>query len=107
MVGSALVKHLRHEGYVNVIEVGRQECDLVNPASTRAFFEAIRQDSVFHAAARVYGIRGNMKNKASAFYDNVMINTNVVDAAQKVGVKKITVLSVSVRKSWPKSAQHS
>jgi GDP-L-fucose synthase len=101
LVGSALVEHLRHEGYVNVNEVGRQECDLVNPASTRDFFDATRPDYVFHAAARVYGIMGNMKNKALSFYDNVMINTNVVDAAQKVGVKKITVMGTGAVYPYP------
>lgn len=101
LVGSALVEHLKNEGYSNVIEVGRQECDLVDPVSTRQFFEATRPDYVFHAAARVYGIMGNMKNKALSFYDNVMINTNVVDAAQKVGVRKITVMGTGAVYPFP------
>jgi GDP-L-fucose synthase len=101
LVGSALVEHLRHEGYVNVIEVGRQECDLVDSGSTRRFFEATRPDYVFHAAARVYGIMGNMKNKALSFYDNVMINTNVVDSSQKVGVRKITVMGTGAIYPFP------
>ncbi|OIR10717.1 GDP-L-fucose synthase [mine drainage metagenome] len=101
LVGSALVEHLKNEGYANVIEVGRQECDLVDPVSTRQFFEATRPDYVFHAAARVYGIMGNMKNKALSFYDNVMINTNVVDASQKVGVRKITVMGTGAVYPFP------
>ena len=101
LVGSALVERLKHEGYLNVIEVGRKECDLVDPVSTRHFFEATRPDYVAHAAARVYGIMGNMKNKALSFYDNVMINTNVVDAAQKVGVKKITVMGTGAVYPYP------
>lgn len=101
LVGSALVEHLKNEGYSNVIEVGRQECDLVDPVSTRHFFEATRPDYVFHAAARVYGIMGNMKNKALSFYDNVMINTNVVDAAQKAGVRKITVMGTGAVYPFP------
>lgn len=101
MVGSALVEHLKNEGYVNVIEAGRHECDLVSSGSTRDFFEATRPDYVFHAAARVYGIMGNMKNKALSFYDNVMINTNVVDAAQKVGVRKITVMGTGAVYPFP------
>lgn len=101
LVGSALIEHLKHEGYQNIIEVGRQECDLVNPVATLGFFEATRPDYVFHAAARVYGIMGNMKNKALSFYDNVMINTNVVDAAQKVGVRKITVMGTGAVYPFP------
>ncbi|MGE8411564.1 MAG: GDP-L-fucose synthase family protein [Pseudomonas sp.] len=101
LVGSALVEHLKHEGYLNVIEVGRQECDLVCPVSTLEFFKKHKPDYVFHAAARVYGIMGNMKNKALSFYDNVMINTNVVDASQKVGVRKITVMGTGAVYPFP------
>lgn len=101
LVGSALVEHMRDVGYKNVIEVGRKECDLIDSAATRRFFEEARPDYVFHAAARVYGIMGNMKNKALSFYDNVMINTNVVDAAQRVGVKKITVMGTGAVYPYP------
>lgn len=101
LVGSALVEHLREDGYENVIELGREDCDLIDTAATRAFFERNAPDYVFHAAARVYGIMGNMKNKALSFYDNVMINTNVVDAAQKVGVKKITVMGTGAVYPYP------
>lgn len=101
LVGSALVEHMKAEGYVNVIELGRQDCDLVDPVSTLRFFEKTRPDYVFHAAARVYGIMGNMKNKALSFYDNVMINTNVVDASHKVGVRKITVMGTGAVYPYP------
>lgn len=101
LVGSALVEHMRAEGWKNVIELGRDECDLTNAEDTRRFFEQHRPDYVFHAAARVYGIMGNMKNKALSFYDNVMINTNVVDAAQRVGVKKITVMGTGAVYPYP------
>ncbi len=101
LVGSALVEHLKNEGYKNVIELGRHDCDLIDTTSTRRFFEEQRPDYVFHAAARVYGIMGNMKNKALSFYDNVMINTNVVDAAQRVGVKKIAVMGTGAVYPYP------
>jgi GDP-L-fucose synthase len=101
LVGSALVEHMKNVGYKNIIEVGRLECDLVDTLATRRFFEKNRPAYVFHAAARVYGIMGNMKNKALSFYDNVMINTNVVDAAQQVGVKKITVMGTGAVYPYP------
>lgn len=101
LVGSALVEHLKDQGYSNVIELGREDCDLIDPASTLQFFENARPDYVFHAAARVYGIMGNMKNKALSFYDNVMINTNVVDASQKIGVKKIAVMGTGAVYPYP------
>lgn len=101
LVGSALVEYMRNEGFEKVIEVGRNHCDLVDPIATRTLFEQVRPDYVFHAAARVYGIMGNMKNKALSFYDNVMINTNVVDAAHRVGVKKITVMGTGAVYPFP------
>ena len=101
LVGSALVAHMKAEGFTNIIELGRQDCDLTDAKSTQQFFENSRPDYVFHAAARVYGIMGNMKNKALSFYDNVMINTNVVDASQKVGVRKITVMGTGAVYPFP------
>ncbi len=101
LVGSAVVEHLKNEGYKNIIEVGRGNCDLTDTLVTRRFFEESAPDYVFHAAARVYGIMGNMKNKALSFYDNVLINTNVVDASQKVGVKKITVMGTGAIYPYP------
>ena len=101
LVGSALAEHLRQQGYTNLVEIGRTHCDLTDTMATRALFEQHKPTYVFHAAARVYGIMGNMKNKALSFYDNVMINTNVVDAAQRVGVKKITVMGTGAVYPYP------
>ena len=101
LVGSALVEHLKQEGFENIIEVRRDNCDIVDTVATRDFFKKESPDYVFHAAARVYGIMGNMKNKGLSFYDNVMINTNVVDSAQKVGVKKLTVMGTGAVYPYP------
>jgi GDP-L-fucose synthase len=101
LVGSALVEHLIAKGFTNVITLGRHNCDLTDTVSTKLYFEKHKPTYVFHAAARVYGIMGNMKNKALSFYDNIMINTNVVDAAQKVGVKKITVMGTGAVYPYP------
>ncbi len=101
LVGSALVEHLRQEGFDSVIEVGRENCDLTDPRETREYFDRSRPDYVFHAAARVYGLGGNLKNKAISFYDNVLINTNVVDASHRVGVKKIAVMGSGAVYPYP------
>lgn len=101
LVGSALVENLKNEGYKNIVGLGREDCDLTDTVAVRDFFEKSAPDYVFHAAARVYGIMGNMKNKALSFYDNVMINTNVVDASKKVGVKKITVMGTGAVYPYP------
>lgn len=101
LVGSALADHLRRAGHVNLIEIGRDTCDLTDTTATIALFERERPDYVFHAAARVYGIMGNLKNKALSFFDNVMINTNVVEAARRAGVKKIAAMGTGAVYPYP------
>lgn len=91
-MGSALVDRLRAEGYENVIALTRADCDLVDTGATFAEFERRRPDHVFHAAARVYGIMANLKNQGALFYDNCMMNTNVIEASRRAGARKITVM---------------
>ena len=101
LVGSALVDHLRAEGYENVIPLQRADCDLLDTPATFALFERRRPNHVFHAAARVYGIMGSMKNQGRSFYENCMINTNVVEASRRAGARKITVMGTGAVYPFP------
>ena len=101
LVGSAMVDHLRAEGYGNVIPLARADCDLIDTTSTFAFFERSRPDHVFHAAARVYGLGGSMKHQGSSFYENVMINTNVVEASRRAGARKVTAMGIGAVYPFP------
>lgn len=101
LVGSAVSNELRRKGYLNLIEAGRQDCDLVDSSSVNDFFEKHKPEYVFHNAARVYGIMGNMNNKALSFYDNCMINTNVIHASHKYGVRKITAMGTGAIYPYP------
>jgi GDP-L-fucose synthase len=101
LMGSALVDHLRAEAYENVIALTRADCDLVDTRATFAEFERRRPDHVFHAAARVYGIMASLKNQGALFYDNCMMNTNVVEAARRAGVRKITVMGTGAVYPFP------
>jgi len=101
LVGSALVDHLGAEGYENVIPLQRADCDLLDTPATFALFERRRPDHVFHAAARVYGIMGSMKNQGRSFYENCMINTNVVEASRRAGARKITVMGTGAVYPFP------
>lgn len=92
LMGSALVEHLRGQGYENVTALTRADCDLIDMAATFSTFERRGPDHVFHAAARVYGIMANLKNQGALFYDNCMINTNVIEASRRAGARKITVM---------------
>ena len=63
--------------------------DLKNTKDTFKIFEALKPEKVIHCAARVGGLGGNMNYKGEFFYDNIMINTNVLEASRRVGVKKV------------------
>lgn len=96
LAGSAVVEHLRNAGFTHVVPLTRDDVDLRDVASTRLFFKSVRPSHVFHAAATVYGLGGNMSNQGKAFYDNTLINTSVIDAARLSGfVKKITVMGTN------------
>ena len=101
LMGSALVDHLRAEGYENVIPLQRADCDLLDTSATFAEFERRRPDHVFHAAARVYGIMGSLKNQGALFYDNSVMNMNVVEASRRAGVRKITVMGTGAVYPFP------
>lgn len=101
LVGSAVVERLAEQGFQAVIPVGRQDCDLMDRAATEALIAEARPHHVFHAAARVYGIMGNMKNRALSFHENVVINTNVIHASHLAGVRKITVMGTGAVYPYP------
>jgi GDP-L-fucose synthase len=80
MVGSAMETQ---------IKLSREICDLTNPKQTEALFRTIRPDGVIHCAGKVGGIGGNSNYKGEYFYDNLMINTNVIEASRRAGVKRL------------------
>lgn len=101
LVGSAVMEDLTAQGYENLVGIGRQECDLMDRAATEACFAKHKPQHVFHAAARVYGIMGNMKNQALSFHENVSINTHVIHAAHLAGTKKVTVMGTGAVYPFP------
>lgn len=101
LVGSAVVNLLRERGFTGVHPVARSHGDLLSLDETKAIFERFRPEYVFHNAARVYGIWGNMNNKALSFYDNLLINTNVIAASQLNGVKKICAMGTGAVYPFP------
>lgn len=95
LVGSAIVRRLRSEGYDNLLLRTREELDLTRQAEVEAFFEQERPDYVFLAAAKVGGIWANNSYPADFIRDNLFIQTNVIDAAYRNGVKKLLFLGSS------------
>jgi len=101
LVGSALVDHLRSEGYENVVPLTRADCDLLDTPATFAFLERSRPDHVFHAAARVYGLGGSMKHQGASFYANCVINENVIEGSRRAGARKVTAMGTGAVYPFP------
>jgi GDP-L-fucose synthase len=71
------------------IKLGSMDCDLRDPYAVDALFSQYQPENVIHCAARVGGVGSNMKYKGEYFYDNIMMNTNVIESARKYGVKNL------------------
>jgi len=95
LVGSALVRKLQAEGYDNLVMRTSAEVDLCNQAAVDAFFAEERPDYVFLAAAKVGGIYANDTYPADFIRENILIQTNVIDAAYRNGVKRFLFLGSS------------
>lgn len=95
MVGSAIVRQLQSQGYSQIIAPNRAELDLTDQAAVRTFFARERIDQVYLAAAKVGGIFANDTYPADFIYHNLMIETNVVDASFRTGVRKLLFLGSS------------
>lgn len=95
MVGSAIIRSLRRQGYENIITRTHSELDLTNQVAVDAFFDAERPDYVFLAAAKVGGIVANQTAPADFMYVNMMLEMNVINSAWGHGVKKLEFLGSS------------
>ncbi|MFZ5653334.1 MAG: GDP-L-fucose synthase [Pseudomonadota bacterium] len=102
LVGSAIVRRLRAAGFDDLVLRTRAELDLRDAAAVREFFAEERPQYVFLAAARVGGILANDSYPADFIRDNLLIQTSVIDAAHRHGVKKLLFLGSSC--IYPKHA---
>src|ERR1700732_3637474 len=95
LVGSAIHRRLESAGYTKLIIRGRAELDLSNQAAVEQFFSAERPEYVFLAAARVGRILANSSYPADFIRENLLIQTHVIDAAYRHGVRKLQFLGSS------------
>lgn len=95
MVGSAIVRELRRQGYNNIITRTHAELDLTDQKAVNGFFASERPEYVFLAAAKVGGIEANASAPADFMYDNMMLEMNVIHAAWVNGVRKLEFLGSS------------
>ena len=95
LVGSAIVRRLRAEGYQNLLIPARSELDLMDREGVDEFFEAERPEYVFLAAARVGGILANNTYPVDFLQENLYIEFNTIRAAHRYGAKKLLFLGSS------------
>ena len=102
MVGSAIERKLKEEGYNNIVKRTSAELDLRNQQAVNNFFELEKPDYVILAAAKVGGIYANNTYRAEFIYDNLMIEANIIHAAYLNKVTKLLYLGSSC--IYPKMA---
>ena len=94
-MGSAITRRLQADGFGNLVVRTQAELDLTDRAAVDRFFDAERPEYVFLAAALVGGIYANDSRPAEFIYANLAIQTNVIDAAHRFGVRKLEFLGSS------------
>ncbi len=102
MVGSSIHRNLQQKGFTNFVLRTSKELDLRSQQAVQDFFAAEKPDYVFLAAAKVGGIVANNTYRAEFLYDNLMIQSNIIDTAYRNGVKKLLFLGSSC--IYPKMA---
>ena len=95
LVGSAIVRQLKKEGYKKIIFVDRSKLDLTNQLKVLKFLKRKKPDFIFIAAAKVGGIYSNNKYKAQFIYENLSIQSNLIHSAYLCGIKNLISLGSS------------
>ena len=95
LVGSAITAALRKKGYNNLVFTPHAQYDLIDTKTVEVFFEKERPEYVFQSAAHVGGIIANLTYRADFIYQNLMIETNIINSAYKYGAKKLLFLGSS------------
>tara|TARA_B100000959_G_scaffold285481_1_gene360382 strand:+ start:2031 stop:2969 length:939 start_codon:yes stop_codon:yes gene_type:complete len=103
LVGSSILRYLKKKKYKNIITISRKNLDLLDQSKTEKYLKDIKPQFVIIAAAKVGGILSNQKIKADFIYQNLMIQTNLIHASYKAGVKKLIFLGSSC--IYPKFAK--
>ena len=95
LVGSAIVRQLKRNGYTNIIVANRKKLDLTKQLDVLKFLKKKKLDFIFLAAAKVGGIYSNNRYKADYLYENLAIQSNVINGAYLSGVKNLIFLGSS------------
>ena len=88
LVGSSILRYFKKKKYKNIVVRSKRNLDLLNQSKTEKFLKNIKPEFVIIAAAKVGGIDVNQKQKAEFIYQNLMIQTNLIHASYRAGIKK-------------------
>jgi GDP-L-fucose synthase len=95
MVGSAIVRRLKADGYKHIISRTHAELDLTRQADVEAFLKAEKPDYLFIAAAKAGGIHANNTYRADFIYQNLMMQANLIQGAHAAGINDLMFLGSS------------
>ena len=95
VLGLALRNELEQHNFQSVFSVSSSDADMTDQTQTERLLSDIRPALIFHLAARVSGIMGNLVAQGSAFLDNCRINTNLIEASRRYGARKIVALGTT------------
>lgn len=95
LAGSAILRKLQNEKYINILTATREELDLTNQYDVKKWFNFYQPEYVFLAAAKVGGIGANIKFQADFIRENLQIQTNIIDSAYNNKCKKLLFLGSS------------
>jgi len=95
LVGSAIVRELKRKGYKNILVAEKKKLDLINQLSVLKFLKKNKPNFIFLAAAKVGGIYSNNKYKADFLYQNLAIQSNVINSAYLAGIQNLIFLGSS------------
>lgn len=98
-VGKNLYKYLKEKKYTNLVPVGHNDCELINPNWTAQFFIDTKPDIVIHLAAKCGGIGANRAAPAEFWHDNLMMGVNVLNCSVQ---QKSTLIMLGTTCSYPK-----
>ena len=90
LVGSAILRRLKKDGYKNIIYRTRHQLDLKDQKQVFNFLKKQKPEFIFIAAAKVGGIYSNNKFKAEFIFDNISIQSNLINGAYQNGIKNLT-----------------
>lgn len=95
LLGSSIIQELKSQNYKYIYKLNREKCDLEDRNLTKKIITDFKPHYIFHCANKVYGIRGNFRNKFKMINTNNIINSNILNAVESIKLKKFIAIGSS------------